>query len=151
MGVSERRKCKWPVRVGASNGVTPLIKKIMVGGGGVSGQPENPPGYATVCSVYPTCVYCYAKADLPVGGAFVVLVFRCVQHIECEADHVFSVLFVCVIVTRQTCKSPTFCTRYTVASRRTRGPVDKISLGPLSSLSQTSSVVFRILRVFRIV
>ena len=37
-----------------------------------------------------------------------------------------------------------------VASRRTRGPVDKISLGPLSSLSQISSVVFRILRVFRI-
>ena len=45
-GVSERRKCKWLVRVGASNGVTPLIKKIMAGGG-VSGQPENPPGYAT--------------------------------------------------------------------------------------------------------
>ena len=38
-----------------------------------------------------------------------------------------------------------------VASRRTRGPVDKISLGPLSSLSQISSVVFRISRVFRIV
>ena len=41
-GVSERRKCKWLVRVVASNGVTLLIKKIMVGGGGVSGQPENP-------------------------------------------------------------------------------------------------------------
>ena len=38
-----------------------------------------------------------------------------------------------------------------VASRRTRGPVDKMSLGPLSSMSQISSVVFRILRVFRIV
>ena len=38
-----------------------------------------------------------------------------------------------------------------VAYRRTRGPVDKISLGPLSSLSQINSVVFRILRVFRIV
>ena len=46
-GVSERRKCMWLVRVGASKGVTPcLIKKIM-DGGGVSGQPENPPGYAT--------------------------------------------------------------------------------------------------------
>ena len=33
-GVSERRKCNWLVRVGASNGVTPMIKKIMVGGGG---------------------------------------------------------------------------------------------------------------------
>ena len=28
-GVSKTRKCKWQVKVGASNGVTPLIKKIM--------------------------------------------------------------------------------------------------------------------------
>ena len=41
-GVSERRKCKWLVRVGASNGVTPLIKKNHGRGGGVCGQPENP-------------------------------------------------------------------------------------------------------------
>ena len=49
-GVSERRKCrpKCLVRVGTSNGVTgPLIKKIMAVGGGVSGQPEKNPGYAT--------------------------------------------------------------------------------------------------------
>ena len=47
-GVSERRTSKWLVSVGASNGVTPLIKrKSWPGGGGVSGQPENPPGYAT--------------------------------------------------------------------------------------------------------
>ena len=46
-GVSERRKCKWLVMVGASNGVTPLIKKNHGRGGGGSGQPENPPGYAT--------------------------------------------------------------------------------------------------------
>ena len=45
-GVSERRKCKRLVKVGASKGVTPLIKKNY-GRGGVSGQPENPPGYAT--------------------------------------------------------------------------------------------------------
>ena len=45
-GVSERRKCKGLVKVGASNGVTPLIKKKLWPGGG-SGQPENPPGYAT--------------------------------------------------------------------------------------------------------
>ena len=49
-GVSKSRKCKWLVKVGASNGVTPLInKKSWPGGGGVSGQPENPPGYATGC------------------------------------------------------------------------------------------------------
>ena len=47
-GVSERRKCKWLVRVGASNGVTPhRFKKNHGRGGGVSGQPENPPGYTT--------------------------------------------------------------------------------------------------------
>ena len=45
-GVSERRKCKWLLRVGASNGATRRLKKIMVGGGG-SGQPEKKPGYAT--------------------------------------------------------------------------------------------------------
>ena len=38
-GVSERRKCKWPVRVGASNGVTPLIKTNHGRGGG--GFPGN--------------------------------------------------------------------------------------------------------------
>ena len=33
-GVSERRKCTWLVKVGASNGVNPpYLKKIMVGGG----------------------------------------------------------------------------------------------------------------------
>ena len=54
-GVSERRKCKWLVRVGASNGVTPLIKKNHGRGGGVSGQPENPPGYATaILDISPT-------------------------------------------------------------------------------------------------
>ena len=41
-GVSERRKCKWPVRVGASNGDTTLIKKIMVGEGGFPGNQKTP-------------------------------------------------------------------------------------------------------------
>ena len=45
-GVSKSLKCKWLVKAGASNGFIPLIKKNMAGGG-VSGQPENPPGYAT--------------------------------------------------------------------------------------------------------
>ena len=44
-GVSKSRKFKWLVKVGACKDVNPLIKKIMAGG--VSGQPENPPGYAT--------------------------------------------------------------------------------------------------------
>ena len=44
--VSKSRKFKWLVKVGACKDVNPLIKKIMAGGG-VSGQPENPPGYAT--------------------------------------------------------------------------------------------------------
>ena len=36
------------MKVGASNGVTPpLIKKKSWPGGGVSGQPEKKPGYAT--------------------------------------------------------------------------------------------------------
>ena len=47
MGVSKSRKCKWLVKVGASNGVTPLIKQIMAGGGGGSGQPEHIRGYVT--------------------------------------------------------------------------------------------------------
>ena len=60
-GVSERRKCKWLVRVSASNGVIPLIKKIMAARG-VSGQPENPPGYATGCMSLVQPVYiCAAK------------------------------------------------------------------------------------------
>ena len=41
------------MKVCASNGVTPSLKQIMArGGGGVSGQPENPPGYATVFLSY---------------------------------------------------------------------------------------------------
>ena len=46
-GVSKSRKFKWLVKVGACKDVNLLIKKIMAGGGGVSGQPENLPGYAT--------------------------------------------------------------------------------------------------------
>ena len=45
-GVSKSRKFKWLVKVGACKDVNPLIKKNH-GWGGVSGQPENPPGYAT--------------------------------------------------------------------------------------------------------
>ena len=41
-GVSERRKCKWPVIVGASNGVTPLIKTNHGRGGGVPGNQKTP-------------------------------------------------------------------------------------------------------------
>ena len=47
-GVSKSRKFKWLVKVGACKDVNPLIKKKSWPGGGVSGQPENPPGYATV-------------------------------------------------------------------------------------------------------
>ena len=46
-GVSKSRKFKWLVKVGACKDVNPLIKKKIMAGGGVSGQPENPPGYAT--------------------------------------------------------------------------------------------------------
>ena len=45
-GVSKSRKFKWLVKGGACKDVNPLIKKNH-GRGGVSGQPENPPGYAT--------------------------------------------------------------------------------------------------------
>ena len=45
-GVSKRSKYMRLVKIGASKGVTPLIEKIMAGGG-VSGQPKNHPGYAT--------------------------------------------------------------------------------------------------------
>ena len=43
-GVSKSRKCKWLVKVGASNGVTPMNKKIMVSGGGGfrATEPDNP-------------------------------------------------------------------------------------------------------------
>ena len=41
-GVSERRKCKWLVRVGASDGdAHPDLKKNHGRGRGGSGQPEN--------------------------------------------------------------------------------------------------------------
>ena len=43
-GVSKSRKCKWLVKVGASNGVTPTDKKIMAGG---FPDNQNHPGYAT--------------------------------------------------------------------------------------------------------
>ena len=46
-GVSKSRKFKWLVKVGACKDVNPLIKKKSWPGGGVSGQPEKPPGYAT--------------------------------------------------------------------------------------------------------
>ena len=45
-GVSKSRKCNWLVKVGASNGVTPPLIKTK-SWQGLSGQPENPPGYAT--------------------------------------------------------------------------------------------------------
>ena len=41
-GVSKSRKCKWLVKVGASNRVTHLIIKTKSWPGGGSGQPENP-------------------------------------------------------------------------------------------------------------
>ena len=41
------RKFKWLVKVGECKDVNPLIKKNHGPGGGVSGQPENPPEYAT--------------------------------------------------------------------------------------------------------
>ena len=41
-GVSERRKCKWSVRVGASKGVNPLIKKSWSGGGGFRATRKPP-------------------------------------------------------------------------------------------------------------
>ena len=53
-GVSKSRKFKWLVKVGACKDVNPLIKKKSWpgGGGGVSGQPENPPGYATAIDAH---------------------------------------------------------------------------------------------------
>ena len=40
---------KWLLKVSASKGVIRVdLKKSWSEGGGVSGQPENPPGYATV-------------------------------------------------------------------------------------------------------
>ena len=41
-GVSERRKCRWLVRVGASNGVTPDLKKNHGRGGGFPGNQKTP-------------------------------------------------------------------------------------------------------------
>ena len=46
-GVSKSRKFKWLVKVGASKGVTPDLKKIMAGGG--FRATKKPPGYATAC------------------------------------------------------------------------------------------------------
>ena len=46
-GVSKSHKFKWLVKFGACKDVNPLISKKSWPGGGVSGQPENPPGYAT--------------------------------------------------------------------------------------------------------
>ena len=45
-GFSKSRKFKWLVKIGACKDVNPLIKKKSWPEG-VSGQPENPPGYAT--------------------------------------------------------------------------------------------------------
>ena len=50
--VSERLKCKSLVRVSVSNGVTPIADLKKPWPGGVSGQPENPPGYATGLPVF---------------------------------------------------------------------------------------------------
>ena len=41
-GVSERRKCKWLVMVGASNGVNPDLKKNHGRGGGFPGNQKTP-------------------------------------------------------------------------------------------------------------
>ena len=48
-GVSKSRKFMWLVKVGACKSSN--LKKNHGRGGGVSGQPENPPGYATVYAV----------------------------------------------------------------------------------------------------
>ena len=50
-GGYKSRKFKRLVKVGASKGVTPGFKKNH-GQWGVSGQPENPPGYATAPVLY---------------------------------------------------------------------------------------------------
>ena len=49
MGVSKSHTFKGLVKVGASKGVIRVdLTNIMARGGGVSGQPEKKPGYATV-------------------------------------------------------------------------------------------------------
>ena len=56
-GVSKSHKCKGLVKVGAGKGVIRVdLKKH--GRGGVSEQPENPPGYATVVH---GCHFCYGS------------------------------------------------------------------------------------------
>ena len=53
-GVSKSHTFKGLVKVGASKGVIRVDLKKTWSGGGVSGQPENPPGYATdFCDSFP--------------------------------------------------------------------------------------------------
>ena len=47
-GVSKSHTFKWLVKVGASKGVIRVDLKKIMAGGGVSGQPKKPSGYATV-------------------------------------------------------------------------------------------------------
>ena len=89
-GVSKSRKFKWLVKVGACKDVNLLIKKNHGrggGGGGVSGQPETPPGYATANANLDS-VYCHWRqwvadttcwSDLAdvVGHTIGSLVFLC--------------------------------------------------------------------------
>ena len=62
-GVSKSRKFKWLMKVGATNGATPLIYKIMAGGG-VSGQPENPPDTPLCTAVRTTTFAAVTKIRL---------------------------------------------------------------------------------------
>ena len=61
-GVSKSRNFKWLVKVGACKDVHPLIKKNSWPGG-VSGQPENPPGYATAVTNASTHVQTHTHPD----------------------------------------------------------------------------------------
>ena len=87
-GVSERRKCKRLVKVGASNGVTPLIKKNY-GRGGVSGQPENPPGYATGILPKPIrrqCFFSNLAIDTYLQIAMYIILGDNVNYVNLSSD-----------------------------------------------------------------
>ena len=84
-GVSKSCKFKWLVQVGACKDVNLLIKKKSWPGGGVSGQPENPPGYATdiitqsrICRCRDIYIYIYKPKSLKNALSHV----RCMDQLE---------------------------------------------------------------------
>ena len=62
-GVSKTRKCKWQVKVGASNGVTPLIKQNHGRRGGFPGNQKK-------------------NLDTPLGWGFQISIKKCYVTLE---------------------------------------------------------------------